>query len=86
MNVSTLACSSDLMLVKIVAQKIKATGMNARTFVGSIASRCEMRPRRCAALTATAVPKSCAQRMKDGAATLCTAYLLPMSSVALQSM
>ena len=60
--------------------------MNARTFVGSISSSCEMRPRRCADLTATAVPKSCAQRMNDGASSFVTAYLLPINNVALQSM
>ena len=39
MNVSTLAYSSDLMFVKIVAQKMSATGKKARSLSYSRASR-----------------------------------------------
>ena len=70
MNVSTLAYSRDLMFVKMVAQKINATGKKALNLSYSSASRCEMSPPMCAVLTATAVPNNWAQRMKEGAGNL----------------
>ena len=44
MKVSTFAYSSDLMFVKIVAQKMSATGKKARSLSYSNASRWEMSP------------------------------------------
>ena len=82
MNVSTLAYSRDLMFVKIVAQKMRATGKKALNLSYSRASKCEMSPPMCAVFTATAVPNNWAHRMNEGAGNLCTAYLLPINRVA----
>ena len=86
MNVSTFAYSNDLMFVKIVAQKMRATGKKARSLSYSNASRWEMRPPMCAVFTATAVPNNWAHRMNEGAGNLWTAYLFPINRVALHIM
>ena len=44
MKVSTFAYSKDFILVKIVAQKMSATGKKARSLSYSNASKCDMSP------------------------------------------
>lgn len=85
MNVSTLAYCRLFILAKIVATKMRATGMNFLTFSFSSGSH-SIFPMAEKALTTRAVPISWAKRMKDGAATLWTAYLLAIRRVAEQIM
>ena len=78
MNVSTLACCSVFMLVKMHARKAAATGKKHFAFPRSSSST-SMRPAMPASFTDTQDDTDCASSKNEGAGRKCTASLLMTS-------